>query len=347
MRQGGIARRVVLAGLPALALPRLTRAEGPAPWRGANLTRTPQAPLGSDACGEALTDLKRLGANAVALIPFLWQAEPGSSEIGFGSDYGLDELRAGVRQAHAIGLKVLLKPHVWVPQTWAGAVDPQGGEAGWARWFAGYGEALTVLARLGAEEKVAALAIGTELRGTTHRPEWPDLIDRVRALFPGTLTYVAHWDGEVTRIPFWDRLDVAAVSLYPPLGDDPAGIAQAIASHARTLTGWRAALGKPLWVAELGLRSAVGAQAKPWESAEEREAAPDEQIQAAVLAHWLRALDAQGFPDLLVWRWFSDPALGGSRDTDFTLQGKMAEKVLHCWLSRRCDPMEPVAQSLP
>jgi len=34
----------------------------------------------------------------------------------------LEALRAGIHQAHAAGLTVPPKPHVWVPQTWAGAV---------------------------------------------------------------------------------------------------------------------------------------------------------------------------------------------------------------------------------
>lgn len=335
-----IGRRVLLGALPLLALP--VRAGGMAPpppsWRGANLTRTPQAPLGSDACGRSLRALKDLGADSVALIPFLWQATPQATRIALGSDFGLEELRAGIRQARAIGLKVMVKPHVWVPETWAGAVDPQGGEQGWADWFGGYGSALETLARLAAAEKAEALAIGTELRGTSHRPEWASLIARLRPLYPGLLTYVAHWDGEVARVPFWGLLDAASVSLYPPLGTDEAGIEGAITRHADQLVAWRNSIGKPLWVAELGLRSAQAAQVKPWESPEERDATPDQYVQARVLARWLAALDQRGIGDMLVYRWFSDPDIGGPTDTDFTIQGKRAQDVLHCWFTGRCDP---------
>ena len=50
-------------------------------------------------------------------------------------------------------------------------------------------------------------------------------------------------------------------------------------------------LGKPILVGEIGIRSAQGAAAEPWESAEERVAPPDPQLQADVLADWLSVLD--------------------------------------------------------
>jgi hypothetical protein len=92
--------------------------------------------------------------------------------------------------------------------------------------------------------------------------------------------------------------------------------------------------GRPVIVAEVGLRSAAGAAAKPWESAEEREAVADPQLQAEVLADWFAVLDRPAIRGVMVWRWFTDPKAGGLRDTDFTVQGKPAEGVLMCaWVT--------------
>jgi len=96
------------------------------------------------------------------------------------------------------------------------------------------------------------------------------------------------------------------------------------------------ATGKPVLVGEIGLRSAVGAAAKPWESAEERDSAPDPSLQAEVLRDWITVLDRPAIRGVLIWRWFTDPKAGGPTDTDFTVQGKPAEDVLRCAWLKQC-----------
>src|SRR6202043_3426154 len=88
--------------------------------------------------------------------------------------------------------------------------------------------------------------------------------------------------------------------------------------------------GKSIVVGEIGVRSAVGAAAKPWESAEERASPPDALLQAEVLGDWLAVLDRPAIRGVLIWRWFTNPDAGGPTDTDFTVQGKPAEGVLLC-----------------
>ena len=80
-----------------------------------------------------------------------------------------------------------------------------------------------------------------------------------------------------------------------------------------------------------------GAADKPWESAEEREATSDPILQAEVLADWLKVLKRPSVRGVLVWRWFSDPDAGGNADTDFTVQGKPAERMLRCAWLLRCE----------
>ncbi len=163
-------------------------------------------------------------------------------------------------------------------------------------------------------------------------------IAAVRAVFPGRLTYAAHNVEEAEAVAFWDALDAVGVTLYPPLGADgdrPARQA-AMGAAAERLQAIASRTGKPVIVAEIGLRSARGAAAKPWESAEERGAPPDPALQAEVLADWLAALDRPAIVGVLVWRWFTDPAAGGPSDTDFTVQGKPAERMLRCAWTRAC-----------
>lgn len=330
-----LARRAFFAGALSFGVSTLARAGSPAPvLRGANLVETPNAPFGSEAAAVSLRRLAATGANCVAIIPFLWQSAPDSPGIVLGNAVPLDRLRLGLAQARAAGLRTIVKPHVWIAGHWAGEVamrDP----ADWRRWFAAYSAHLGELATLAGGEGADVLMIGTELAQTSHHPAWLDVIVRARSLFPGTLSYTAHGPDEAGRVPFWAALDAVSVSLYPVLGeggDRPAWHHAMAAALQRSQVAAHK-VQKPLWIAEFGLRSARGATLRPWESAEERVAAPDGPLQAAVIEAWLEEARRAGVGAELVWRWFTDPAAGGSGDTDFTVQNKPAEAVLRrCWL---------------
>ncbi len=301
---------------------------------GFNVIATSADPFGSAAANLALIKAKEVGASAVAIIPFLWQPNAASPELARGNDMNDDELRAAIREAHALGLAVLVKPHVWVPQSWAGAVAMHS-QADWQQWFANYQREITHIAEIAASEKAEALAIGTELSQTILLPQWNDLIVNTRAAFSGRLLYVAHNAEEAETVPFWDRLDTIGVTLYPPLGNDDdrdyrRATMRAVVDRLDTLA---VIYRKPVLIAEIGLRSAAGAAAKPWESTEERVAAADPALQADVLADWLTVLDRPTIAGLMIWCWFTDPNAGGLADTDFTVQGKPAEQVLRCaWI---------------
>lgn len=327
-RRSLVGAAALLAARPGLARPPRQR--------GFNLVASPAHPLGSPAVAAAMGAMRRLGADTVALVPFLWQAAPGDPGIVRGSDTPDEALHAGILQARAAGLRVLVKPHVWVPERWAGAVEMTG-EAAWRGWFDGYRREIARIAAVAAAAGAEAYSVGTELARTSHRGEWAEVIAAARAAFGGALTYVAHNAEEAARVPFWDRLDAVGASLYPALGadDDEAAWAGAMRAAASALEDVARRAGRPAWVCEIGLRSAVGAAARPWESAEERAALPDEALQARVLARWWQELDRPGIAAVLVWRWLSDPAGGGPADTDFTVQRKQAERMLGAlWAAR-------------
>ena len=211
--------------------------------------------------------------------------------------------------------------------SWAGAVAAASDED-WRAWFASYTEAIARMARIAAEEHADIFCIGTELVKTINRPEWENVIKVARAAFHGELIYVAHNTEEAEAVPFWDRLDAIGVTLYPSLGadDDRVYRLAVMQATAARLDALAARTGKRVLVGEIGLRSAQGAAAKPWESAEEREATTDPLLQAEVLAEWLAGPDRPSIRGVLVWRWFTDPDAGGPADTDFTVQGKPAEE---------------------
>src|ERR1043166_9625222 len=101
-----------------------------------------------------------MSAAGVALTLLAGSAGPGSAQP-----------RAAIRDARALGLTVMVKPHVWVPESWAGTVAPRS-EDGWRTWFESYRAALATIAAVAAEERADALSIGPELEKKTGRPEW-------------------------------------------------------------------------------------------------------------------------------------------------------------------------------
>jgi hypothetical protein len=329
---------------PAFTLTALTRlnaltgASSERQLDGFNVIAAPGHPFGAAAARTSLANAKTLGARAVAIIPFLWQSAPSDPNLTRGSDMPDAELRAAIRDAHALGLAVLVKPQVWVPDSWAGAVVMRS-EAEWTDWFANYRRELDRIARIAAEEKAEVLALGTELAETTQRVEWNEMIVAARDAYAGRLLYFAHNAEEAEAVPFWHELDAIGVTLYPPLGadDDRAGRRDTMRAVADRLETLAIRAGKSVVVGEIGLRSAEGAAARPWESPEERASAPDPALQATVIADWLAVLDRPAIVGVLIWDWLTNPDAGGLADTDFTVQGKPAEGVLQCAWTRACE----------
>jgi hypothetical protein len=326
-----------LALLPAPPAFVEVRAESGVRLDGVNVVVAPDHPFGSDAAKASLANVRRLGARAIAVVPFLRQVTPGSQLLERGTDLTDEQLRQAIRDAHAVGLAILIKPQVLIPQSWAGAVAmTRAGD--WKDWFANYRHELENLAKIAAEEGAEALVIGTELAGTETRPEWAELISAVRDLYSGRLFYMAHNVEEAESVPFWHRLDAIGVTLYPPLGaDDDRDARRAImGAVADRLSALATRSNKHVVVGEIGLRSAAGAAAKPWESVAERDSTPDPALQAAVIADWLAALDRPAIDGVLIWRWSTDPDADGL-DSDFTIQNKPAEHVLMCAWKSECE----------
>lgn len=315
---------LAVVGLLVLATPSPAQ-----PVRGANLSQTDAVAYSDSLARRSLQNLRDVGANTVALIPFAWQEGPGDTAVAVGDGVSEDQLLGGVETARELGFTVWVKPHVWVPERWAGAVS-MADSAAWSAWFRHYTRVMVHYARLAERGGADVFSVGVELRQSLDRREWRRLIERVRQVFGGRITYVAHGVDDLRRVPFWDRLDFTAVTLYPSLGDSPPDsvLRRKVGEHHAELEAAARELDRELWVAEVGIRSARGAQARPWESPEERRAEPDLLLQARVLDLWLEALEDGPATGVLVYRWFTDPSLGGRKDTDFTVQNKPAEGVL-------------------
>jgi hypothetical protein len=306
----------MMAG-PAACLPR------DAFWMGANVKPSDNAPWGGDKAQESLRELAATGASRAFLVAFIWQHDPADNQPVLGSDSQPEQIRAGLRQMRQAGLEPVLKVHLWIPGHWAGDASPRDVAA----WFAAYQRALLQLVDVAREEHVKTIVMATELRQLQDAPQWPALVQAIRSVYAGQLLYVADSLDHAEGFTHWSLFDAVAVSLYPPLPED---VTQRLA-RMRQIAGTLRALGereqRPVWVAELGLRSARGSLEKPWESPEQRTAPVDLAQQAQVLEQWRQVLQDASIAGLSIWCWYTDPDAGGPHDSDFTPQGKPAARV--------------------
>lgn len=295
-------------------------------WLGFNVKRAANAPWESSAAIRSMHALRDTGANTVAIVVFLWQPDPHSSALVRGSDTSDIELAQALRVARNLGLRVLLKPHVWVPGHWAGDIRPRDHEL--AAWFERYRRELDRLARIAQSEGAAALAVGVELKQLASRPEWSAVIRSARAQFKGRLTYVAASMDEAEAFAHWEQLDAVSTSLYPR-ADDFERWVDALRRETARLTALAARVGRAAWVAELGVRSMQGALDAPWASPEQRSGPVDLMLQTqALTAARAVVAESRSIDAFLVWCWYTDPEAGGTRDTDFTPQGKPVLRTL-------------------
>ncbi|HVR71168.1 MAG TPA: hypothetical protein VMT87_10025 [Vicinamibacteria bacterium] len=292
---------------------------------------------GSEHSERSLRALRGLGVEWISITPFGFQRDAAARSFRWlaGESRGAGEtderLEAVTRQAHALGLKVMLKPHIWLrPPLWPGSIEPRS-EADWTAWFATYEAFAVHYARLAREAGLDAFCVGNELAKTTAREaEWRRVIAAVRREYAGPLTYGAEAE-EVFRVPFWDALDFIGVSAYYPLVAEPSpgrsALAEAWGPIVARLARLSASQRRKVVFTELGYRSARQGAWRHWEI--EDTAPVDLWAQAeAYEAFFLAVWPQPWFGGVYWWKWFSHPGHSGPGSNDFELEGKPAELVV-------------------
>jgi len=294
-----------------------------------------------------LVRLRDLGVTHLALVSFGWQERASSTNIGVDTTKGWyseshDGIRTLSRQAHALGMDVILKPHIWV-----GGYDESQNRskigfesaARWQEWEAEYRRFLMTYARLAAAVDADVLVLGTELtRAATERPEfWRRLASDARTVYDGKLTYAANWHKAYKQVQFWDALDYVGVQAYFPLADADTSSLSALQegwrSHQAELARVHERTGRPILFTEVGYRSAPGAAAAPWEWPERDGAAtPNYALQSRCYKAFLSTVgQAQWMKGSIIWKWHPPSEI--ERRTGFTPQDKPAEAVLRRWFT--------------
>ena len=296
-----------------------------------------------------LKRLQELGFTHVTLVQFGFQRDISVPEIRTNTDARwVSESDAGIRaiasQAIAMDMEVILKPHIWVGRY--SAEGQSRAEIGynetseWERWEEDYQVLLMHYAELAQETGASALVIGTELRRSALEREefWRGLIEDIRAVYDGELTYAANWWEEYEDVAFWDALDYIGVQAYFELSHEPNPSMDALlegwAPHKRALRRIAGATQKPMLFTEIGYRNVPDAAAAPWRwpSREEMDSVqPDDALQARLYDAFFQTFwEEPWFAGAIIWKWNASPG-PRSNYLDFSIREKPVEEVIATW----------------
>jgi Ca2+-binding RTX toxin-like protein len=244
--------------------------------------------------------------------------DPGGISVGTETYPGTDDLinfegsrtesdasiRVAIERAKALGLEIIFKLHVNIQnEDWNALIGPPKKNAdgtpltepqkkAWAdAWFASYKEAVVHYAKLAQEHGATAFAIGNEcesMTGSQYREYWVDIIEAVREVYDGQLTYAATWT-EALNVSFWDKLDYMGANPYISFTQDNKNpsLQQLIDGWTKPSEIWGVKTpiedrfgenisaidalkriaeqyGKKLIFTEVGFRSLDGSNATPW-----------------------------------------------------------------------------------
>lgn len=283
--------------------------------------------------------VQNIRSNYVALMPFGFIKDVSSPKITHNTDrQWFGETENGLLQYaewfQKENIGILVKPQIWV---WKGAFTGKikmNSDENWVALEDSY--RAFILTYAAAAEKVNAelLCIGTELEEfVKNRPQyWRQLIQEIREVYKGELTYAANWD-EFSRVPFWDALDYIGIDAYFPLSDDKtptvAVYEQGWQPHKKQILALQKQYQKPVLFTEFGYRSVDFSGKKPWDSKRVEGGvnleAQTNALQAIHNQFWNEDWFAGGF----IWKWFhSHDRVGGEQNNRFTPQNKPAERLL-------------------
>ncbi|MCL6480409.1 MAG: hypothetical protein K6U02_01660 [Firmicutes bacterium] len=288
---------------------------------------------------QQLQELRAMGVNAIAVVPYGWMRTLDDVRIHYtGTDETDEELAQLVRVAHRLGLRVMLKPQLWVGGgAFTGHIrfdDPERRAA----WLASYRRMALHYARVAELEGFDLFCIGNELGGMTrHETEWREIIAAVRRVFRGPVTYAANWGEEFETLRFWDALDFIGLNNYYPLAEEPGAELRALTARADAVAEKIARLQqrwqRPILFTEVGYPSVRGGTVWTWARSWTQSVSMEEQ--AAGYEATLRAFTARPWlSGMFWWNWPSHGRGGGPQDLSYTPRGKPAAEVLRTWYTR-------------
>lgn len=291
--------------------------------------------------------LQQIGVDWVGVIPFGYSRK-GNTTVSYDRDGGNyqwwgerpEGTETTIQLAKAKGLKVMLKPQLYVPGDWPGAIDFDTEEE-WRRWEAQYEDFILLFADMAEKEDVDLFCIGTEFKIALKKRTtfWLRLIKKIRTRYQGPLTYASNWD-EFYYVPtrFWNKLDYIGIDAYFPLLEEKTPTVSALVKawkpKRQSIRAFYVKVKKPILFTEFGYLTVDGCAWQAWELEKKVRNLPiNEQAQANAIDALLQTFWKEPYwAGSFYWKWF--PNMQGISDypeRDYSPQGKAGEEVLQKW----------------
>lgn len=240
------------------------------------------------------------------------------------------------------GLKVFVKPHIWISDPsdgkWRSDVFP-GSTDHWEEWKNGYRDYIHRYARIAEKTNAEMFCVGTELSMLSVEKSafWESLIQEIRSIYSGKITYAANWYDEYEHVSFWEHLDYIGIQAYFPLVKNKYPSIEQISKgwnrYLPTLESIHKRYNRKILFTEMGYKSTADSAIKPWEwledpSLPEKSFSLETQTNCYV-AFFDKVWHRDWFAGVHIWQirddyreWLEMPNL------DFIPMGKPAEKII-------------------
>ena len=278
---------------------------------------------GSPSMATATREIKSLGVDWIAIHPYGSVKRDGS--VRFQNPLHTEYMQRAVSITRKEKLKVFWKPHLayWGSFKWRGEIDFGSDQAAWSRFFREYEAFIVAHARFAEQKKIPLFSVGLEYERTLHHEQaWRRIIQAVRKVYSGQITYATNWDS-FERVPFWDAVDLIGVQGYFPISPENLDGSWNKILEQVTRVSKKNGQRKVLFT-EIGYPRSKDAASKPWQ------AAVDSSPQAIELRSRLMEVAIRRLRHPLVagafwWKWIPGRAFW---DRDFSMKDPEARAIL-------------------
>ncbi len=292
---------------------------------------------------DAMNAIVNMNSNWISLMPYSFVPK-NSSELRFEEKEDLKknekkwwgETPSGtkecIKMAHKNGIKVMVKPHIWLGwNEFTGHLNFNT-EQEWLVFEKSFSRYLLAFAKIAEDEHAEMYCIATEMQNhVKQRPEfWNKLITDIRKIYKGKLTYAENWDA-FEDVPFWNQMDYIGIDGYFPLSKlkdpDEKNLIKGWKTHLDDIVDLANKYKKPILFTEIGYRSCDYSTEKPWET--DFNLPDNENLQAKAYNVFFKTVWKQPyFAGAFIWKWFPTLSENPRHKDSFTPQRKKAEMVL-------------------